>query len=84
MKSCYDDLDKMIKDFKSGKYSKEDKTIAFTPTELNLIRIIVGYYLRDVRHKDKHNIGDDISDYMRESLQDIENIYNKIIEHRSK
>ena len=42
MKTCYDDLDKMIKDFKSGKYSKEDKTIAFTPTELNLIRIIVG------------------------------------------
>lgn len=82
MKTCYDYLDKMMKDFKSGKYSKEDTSIAFTPKELNLIRIIVGYYLRDVKHKDKHSIGDDISDYMRESLGEIENIYNKIIDHR--
>lgn len=84
MKSCYDDLDTIIKDFKNGEYSKTDKTISFTQKELNLIRIIVGEFLKDVKHKDKHNIGDDISDYMRESLQDVENIYNKIIEHRSK
>ena len=79
MKSCYDDLDIIVKDFKNGEYSKEDKTISFTQKELNLIRIIVGEFLKDVKHKDKHNIGDDISDYMRESLQDAENIYDKII-----
>ena len=78
MKSCYDYLDKIMEDFKSGKYLKEDNTIAFTPKELNLIRIIVGEYLKEVKRKDKYNIGDDISDYMRESLEDIENIYNKI------
>lgn len=80
MKSCYEDLDKIIKDFKSEKHSKEDNTIAFTPKELNLIRIIIGQYLQEVKTKDKC----DISDYMEESLSDIENIYNKIIEHRSK
>ena len=79
MKSCYDDLDTIIKDFKNGEYSKTDKTISFTQKELNLIRIIVGEFLKDVKHKDKHNIGDDISDYMMESLQDVENIYDKII-----
>lgn len=79
MKSCYDDLDIIVKDFKNGEYSKEDKTISFTQKELNLIRIIVGEFLKDVKHKDKHNIGDDISDYMRGSLQDAENIYDKII-----
>lgn len=84
MKNCYDDLDKIIQDFKTGNYSKEDKSITFTPKELNLIRVIVGEYLKEVKRKDKHNIGDDISDYMRESIYDIENIYNKIIDHRNK
>ena len=76
MESCNENLEAILEGFKSKK--RNDK-IEFTDKELNLIRIIVGEFLKDVKLKDKHNIGDDISDYMRESLQDVENIYNKIM-----
>ena len=79
MESCNETLEAI---FKSLEPKKRNNTIEFTDKELNLIRIIVGEFLKDVRHKDKHNIGDDISDYMRESLTEIEGIYNKIIDSK--
>ena len=79
MESCNDTLEAIFESFKP---KKRNNTVEFTDKELNLIKIIVGEFLKDIKHKDKHSIGDDISDYMRESLQDIENIYSKIIDHR--
>lgn len=81
MESCNETLEAI---FKSLEPKKRNNTVEFTDKELNLIRVIVGEYLKEVKRKDKHNIGDDISDYMRESIYDIENIYNKIIDHRNK
>ena len=81
MESCNETLEAI---FKSLEPKKRNSTVEFTDKELNLIRVIVGEYLKEVKRKDKHNIGDDISDYMRESIYDIENIYNKIIDHRNK
>ena len=80
MESCNDTLEAI---FESLKPKRINNSIEFTNKELNLIKVIVGEFLKDVKHKDKHNIGDDISDYMRESLQDIEGIYNKVINHKA-
>lgn len=79
MESCNETLEAMFESFKP---KRRNNTVEFTDKELNLIKIIVGEFLKDVKHKDKNSIGNDISDYMRESLQDVENIYNKIIDHR--
>ena len=80
MESCNETLEAIFDSFKP---KKGNNTVEFTDKELNLIKIIVGEFLKDVKHKDKHNTGDDISDYMRESLQDIEGIYNKVINYKA-
>ena len=54
------------------------KNINFTKHELNLIRIVIYNFLADIKYKDIHNMGNDISDYVRESLKEIEELGNRI------
>ena len=55
-----------------------NKNINFTKHELNLIRIVIYNFLADIKYKDTHHTGNDISDYVRESLKEIEELGNRI------
>ena len=72
MKSCYDELEGALKNF------KKKHNIELNVSEINLLKVIIANFLADINYRKSHEEGEDVSDYIEENIEAIEQIYKKL------